>query len=346
VPLQPELIREGERLMTICNACRYCEGYCAVFPAMEKRTQFLKADLNYLANLCHNCQECFYACPFTPPHAFAMNVPRTLAQIRVASYQQYAWPKWYRRSASRLGWIIIFASVGLSVFLPDSSDGNFYRVIPHYLMVAVFLAISLFTALVFLVGAARFWRETERWNRVRGLAVIGRSFAALRDVFTLRNFRRGPRRFFHHLTFYGFLLCFASTVVAAVYHYYFRLRAPYPFASAPVVLGTLGGVGLVLGPVGLLAAKKWQDRAPSNPAQRRLDAEFIVLLLLTSITGLVLLAFRDSKYLATLMALHLGCVAALFITMPYGKFVHGLYRALALFRYSAEQRTEDKTAQP
>ena len=26
--------------MTICNACRYCEGYCAVFPAMEKRLTF------------------------------------------------------------------------------------------------------------------------------------------------------------------------------------------------------------------------------------------------------------------------------------------------------------------
>ena len=25
---------EVQRQMTICNACRYCEGFCAVFPAM------------------------------------------------------------------------------------------------------------------------------------------------------------------------------------------------------------------------------------------------------------------------------------------------------------------------
>ena len=37
-------------------------------------------------------------------------------------------------------------------------------------------------------------------------------------------------------------------------------------------------------------------------------------------------------------ALHLGAVLALFLTMPYGKFVHGLYRAVALLRFHAERR--------
>ena len=85
-------MREGERLMTICNACRYCEGYCAVFPAMERRQTFMAADLDYLANLCHNCAECYYACQYAPPHEFAVNVPKTLAEIRLKSYQKYAWP--------------------------------------------------------------------------------------------------------------------------------------------------------------------------------------------------------------------------------------------------------------
>ena len=41
--------------MEICNACRYCEGFCPVFPAMEQRRAFSDGDLGYLANLCHNC---------------------------------------------------------------------------------------------------------------------------------------------------------------------------------------------------------------------------------------------------------------------------------------------------
>lgn len=55
------------------------------------------------------------------------------------------------------------------------------------------------------------------------------------DAFTLL------RRRFHHLTFYGFMLCFAATVVATGYHYFAGWEAPYPFFSLPVLLGTLGG---------------------------------------------------------------------------------------------------------
>ena len=86
---------DAARVMTICNACRYCEGYCAVFPAMERRTVFDKGDLAYLANLCHNCAECYYACPYTPPHEFAVNVPKLLAAQRAQSYRENARPRWY-----------------------------------------------------------------------------------------------------------------------------------------------------------------------------------------------------------------------------------------------------------
>jgi citrate/tricarballylate utilization protein len=56
------------------------------------------------------------------------------------------------------------------------------------------------------------------------------------------------RRRFHHFTFYGFMLCFASTSVATLYHYFFGLQAPYALTSLPVLLGTAGGIGLVIGP--------------------------------------------------------------------------------------------------
>ena len=88
-----ELTAKGAHTLTVCNACRYCEQYCPVFPAMEERTVFARTDLTYLANLCHNCGECLYACQYAPPHEFAINLPRTLAEIRLASYEDYAWPR-------------------------------------------------------------------------------------------------------------------------------------------------------------------------------------------------------------------------------------------------------------
>jgi citrate/tricarballylate utilization protein len=46
--------QEVARQLQICNACRYCEGFCAVFPAMTRRLEFGKADIHYLANLCRH----------------------------------------------------------------------------------------------------------------------------------------------------------------------------------------------------------------------------------------------------------------------------------------------------
>ena len=69
---------EVARIMQICNACRYCEGFCAVFPAMTRRLEFTAADTHYLANLCHNCGACLHACQYAPPNPFGVNVPRML----------------------------------------------------------------------------------------------------------------------------------------------------------------------------------------------------------------------------------------------------------------------------
>ena len=92
--------------MQICNACRYCEGFCAVFPAMTRRLEFGKADVHYLANLCHNCGACLHACQYAPPHEFAVNVPRAMAQVRAQTYAEYAWPRalgaLYRRNGLAL----------------------------------------------------------------------------------------------------------------------------------------------------------------------------------------------------------------------------------------------------
>ncbi|HVJ73387.1 MAG TPA: tricarballylate utilization protein TcuB, partial [Casimicrobiaceae bacterium] len=71
---------------------------------------------------------------------------------------------------------------------------------------------------------------------------------------------------------------------------------------------------------------------------RPMDLGFIVLLFLTGLTGLALLAWRDGGAMAVLLAVHLGCVMAMFLTMPYGKFAHGVYRVAALAKWSIERR--------
>ena len=71
---------------------------------------------------------------------------------------------------------------------------------------------------------------------------------------------------------------------------------------------------------------------------------FIALLFLVSLTGLVLLAWRESAAMPLLLAVHLGVVMALFLTLPYGKMAHGVYRSAALLKFAIERRKPNNLA--
>src|ERR1044071_1710055 len=104
---------------------------------MERRLDFSEADINYLANLCHNCAECYYACQYAPPHEFAVNVPQVFAEIRAQSYRKYAWPKSLRVSA----WVAVAAGIFTTSLLARgrmATAANFYGVISHEAMIAIF----------------------------------------------------------------------------------------------------------------------------------------------------------------------------------------------------------------
>jgi citrate/tricarballylate utilization protein len=359
-----KILEEADRLMTVCNSCRYCEGLCAVFPAMEMRRAFSDGDLNYLANLCHGCGACYTDCQFSPPHEYNVNVPQTFAVARAESYAAYAWPRAFSGLFARNGLVIaIIAALSMAAFIfgfaafndhqvfygVHTGPGAFYQLMPHNAMAALFGAAFLYAIVALLMGVRAFWRDIG--EPVGGKADAGSLWQAMRDAGELRYLDGGGvgcfneddhptdrRKIYHHLTFYGFALCFAATSVATLYHYLLAREAPYAWWDLPVVLGTLGGIGLLIGPIGLLSEKFKRDPVLVDQARMGMDVAFIAMLFLTALTGIALLLLRDSAAMGPLLALHLGLVFALFITMPYGKFVHGIYRYVALVRYARERR--------
>jgi citrate/tricarballylate utilization protein len=350
--------------MVICNACRYCEGYCAVFPAMELRRGFTSGDLSYLANLCHDCRGCYYACQYAPPHEFALNLPQTLAKIRTETYEEYAWPRALAAVFQRNGMFVslltalaIAIVLALATWLQPSAGlyathtepGAFYAVIPEAVMIGVGVATFGFALLSLAMGFANFWRDTGGG----AIAQARPLFMAAIDVLTLRNLGGGghgcnnrdeafsqARRIAHQALFYGFVFCFASTSLAAFYEHVLGRLAPYPFMSLPVLLGTVGGVGMLVGIAGLVSVKLKSDSAPAAKAVLGADYALLALLFLASLTGLVLLVLRDTRAMGVLLALHLGVILSVFLTLPYSKFVHGIYRSAALLRHAAERTSE------
>jgi len=226
-----------------------------------------------------------------------------------------------------------------------TAPGAFYLVIPAWAMVSVASVTFTFSILALVMSAVRFWRGTAS-GPFPGPAAWGQ---ALRDVASLRYLGGGgdgcndrdegfsqSRRWLHHALFYGFALCFASTTTAAFYEHVLGRLSPFPPTSLPVLLGAIGGLGMTVGAAGMLWLKIVADPEPGAPRLLGTEFAFVLLIWLTAVTGLVLLGLRATSAMGTLLAIHLGCVLALFVVMPYSKFVHGIYRGAALLRNAAE----------
>jgi citrate/tricarballylate utilization protein len=298
---------------------------------------------------------------FTPPHEFAINIPKILSDARIESYKEWSWPSLFAcafkesRIALFMGTLISLLVVVIAVvvlgpsrlFAPHAGPGAFYAIVPYLAMVVPAITIVLFGIAVGMRGGIRSWYEMNDGSP----SVSGTPFIrAAGAVLGLRYLKGGGpgctypderpssrRRIYHSFVFWGFLLDFASTTLAYVYQDFLHELPPYPVLSSPVILGSLGGILLLIGAAGLIWFKWKSDRAPSEDRAYAMDYAFLILLGLTALSGMLTLMFRTTTALGTFLVLHLAAIAALFITAPYGKFVHALYRSLALVRYYVER---------
>lgn len=361
---QHQLYDEGIRQMRLCNACRYCEGYCAVWQAIEWRRDFDKNDMKYLANLCHDCRDCYYACPFIPPHEFDINPPKIFASLREETYQKYAWPRGFAKIFGEkvsgywiafIGALMIFfgfiiANSGVApIFEKYTGEGSFYALIPEPLMVGVFSVLGLWMVGIWILGAAKYWRDIRSAKTYN--ATLKDVLTAIKYSFSLRYLGgegegctypgeepTTSRRWLHHLVGYGFLLTFASTSLAAFCAHILNSPAPYPVYHPVVILGTLGGLGQIIGTSGLLYLKAKSDKDLADPQHDKAGASFIMAIWTVNVTGMFVLLFRETAAMYFLLIVHLASVAALFFTAPYTKFVHFVYRFLSLVNYAQEER--------
>jgi citrate/tricarballylate utilization protein len=234
------------------------------------------------------------------------------------------------------------------LFSAHQGPGAFYNVIPYLVMMLPALLVSLYAVGVMLAGAWAFARDIG----ARSDVTLRQTLVAAGEAFGLRYLRGGTaggcfyptertsnsRLVCHMLVFYGFISAFIATVIAAFMQDVFGQEPPYPILSGPVIFGAVGGVALIVGATGLLVLKWRSDRDPADGRSMNLDWLFLLSLNVVAITGMLLLILRDTPAMGMLLVVHLATVLALYVSAPYGKFAHFLYRYAALVQNRIESR--------
>jgi len=339
-----------------------------VWPAMERKTSFDKSEVTYLANLCHDCRDCYYACPYIPPHEFNINIPKVLSEVRLKSYEENTQPKFLSKifevqqrfsTIATLLSILLTFSVALLVsgepafVAPHVEPGSFYDIFPYLLIIVAGAIVGAYVVALFVKGVISYCVSLR--GSFRHFLNFRANLLAMEDSLGHRWFRGGgagcthqssePSHSFllqHALIIYGFLSALASTISAGISQDVFGLMPPYPLLSVPVILATSGGLALIVGVGTTLYQKRRTVKESSFEGMTRLDYSFLSILGLVALTGMLTLVLRDTAYMGTIFALHLGLVLSLFITAPYGKFVHFLYRYISL----VNNRLDELTASP
>ncbi len=349
-----ELQTEAERQLGICNSCRYCEGYCGTFKALTRYRSFDAATVNHLANLCHNCRGCYYACQYTEPHEFALNIPALLANVRAQNWEQHVKPQALSRVMQGSVWpyalftvlfILLFSTV---IKVPWLSAQPFYASISHNALVLIFTPLFVIPLVSLAAGIRGYWKSVGGSRlRLSDLREAMLSAASMKNLSGGQgqgcNYESGERysssrRWAHQATMYGFLLCFLSTSTATLYHYVLNSPAPYPFWSLPKLFGVGGGLLLSTGCALLWYLKTKSDRALGSAARTTAEYVFIGLLFFVSTTGLLLYWSKGTGLASSWLIVHLALVATFFIAIPYSKMAHGFFRLAALCREAQLQR--------
>jgi citrate/tricarballylate utilization protein len=354
-----DLFAEAERQLNVCNSCRYCAGYCPVWPALALRTTLSRGDVTHLANLCHDCRDCFTACMYTAPHEFDLNPPKVFTLVREETYRRYVPPPrapgWMTGRRAVVGWaalvgVLLLAGSRLTtgrVLSPGADPGSPYGILPHLLMVAAVTVPSVWAVGVLGLAVVRYWRDIH--GRVTDLGRLRVWPRTVVQAAQLRHLRGGgeecdypgespspARRRFHLGVSYGFGLCLVSTGSAAVMQEVLGRLPPYPYLSVPVVTGTVGGIGMLVGCAGLIVLKRRSDPALGTGSMRRADYGLLCALLVLAGTGLLTLLLRTGPLFGPVLLVHLASVIVCIAVTPYTKFVHWIYRLLAIYKHNLD----------
>jgi hypothetical protein len=218
-------------------------------------------------------------------------------------------------------------------------------VVPVWMIYSAFLPAAAFAVAAAAVGARRCWSAWAE-GATRNGSLLGGLAAVAGDILWHRRFQRcgaaRPRRMGHMLLLWGFLGALATTTLLGVLMDVFGVKTPLPQLHPVKILGNAAAVLLAAGAIWLVANRLSDEGSAGR--SRAFDWFLLALVVLVVFSGIGAELARHYGLPVPLAlavyVLHLGTVLSLFLTFPFSKFAHALYRSLAMAheRLTAQRR--------
>jgi len=345
-----ELRRRGGDTAQRCFQCATCSAVCELAPDDQPfpRRQMLLAQWGQIDRLaadpavwlCHQCNDCTVRCPRNARPGDVLQAVRSMVIEKLAA------PAWLGRlvgkarttwplllGAPLLFWVILLGLTG-NLSWPAHVEA-FEQVVPHVLIYSVYLPVAAWVLAVAFIGGKRFWAVMGASGPPRNGSFLGALMPALAEIATHRRFAQceaaRPRRLGHFLLMWGFIGAAVTSGLLVVELYGFGMEMPLPLGHPFKILGNVSAVALVVGVV-FLVVERW-GRPLVSGATTAFDSFFITVVFLVIGTGVLSEIARfalPGELAGGLYVAHLSFVLTLFLTFPYSKFAHALYRTLAL----------------
>jgi len=89
------LYEEAKRVYLKCKDCRMCVNFCPSFPALfdavdskhDNIEALTKEELAKPLELCFHCKQCYFKCPYTPPHEWKLDFPHLSLRYKAIKFK-------------------------------------------------------------------------------------------------------------------------------------------------------------------------------------------------------------------------------------------------------------------
>ncbi|MFP3158190.1 MAG: heterodisulfide reductase-related iron-sulfur binding cluster [Hydrogenobaculum sp.] len=89
------LYEEAKRVYLKCKDCRMCVNFCPSFPALfdavdskyDNIESLTKEELAKPLELCFHCKQCYFKCPYIPPHEWKLDFPHLSLRYKAIKFK-------------------------------------------------------------------------------------------------------------------------------------------------------------------------------------------------------------------------------------------------------------------